>query len=58
MLARTGQLRSKVTEEQLKEILGAVAEQQEKEEQKIVVERRGGGWDDDDDELEELMKEV
>ncbi|EUC30757.1 hypothetical protein COCMIDRAFT_8994 [Bipolaris oryzae ATCC 44560] len=57
MLARTGQLRSKVTEEQLKEILGAVAEQQEKEEQKIVVERRGGGWDDDD-ELEELMKEV
>lgn len=58
MLARTGQLRSKVTEEQLKEILGAVAEAQEKDEQKIVVNRRGGGWDDDDDELEELMKEV
>ncbi|USP82801.1 DsDNA-binding protein PDCD5 [Curvularia clavata] len=57
MLARTGQLRQKVTEEQLKEILGAVAEAQEKEEQKIVVNRRGGGWDDDD-ELEELMKEV
>ncbi|KAI2476127.1 DsDNA-binding protein PDCD5 [Pyrenophora tritici-repentis] len=58
MLARTGQLRQKVTEEQLKEILGAVAEAQEKDEQKIVVNRRGGGWDDDDDELEELMKEV
>ncbi|OAL57121.1 hypothetical protein IQ07DRAFT_627029 [Pyrenochaeta sp. DS3sAY3a] len=57
MLARTGQIRQKVTEEQLKEILGAVAEQNEKEEQKIVVNRRGGGWDDDD-ELEELMKDV
>jgi programmed cell death protein 5 len=57
MLARTGQLRQKVTEEQLKEILGAVAEQNEKEEQKIVVNRRGGSWDDDD-ELEELMKDV
>jgi programmed cell death protein 5 len=57
MLARTGQLRQKVTEEQLKEILGAVAEQNEKEEQKIVVNRRGGNWDDDD-ELEELMKDV
>ena len=56
MLARTGQIRQKVTEEQLKEILGAVAEQNEKEEQKIVVNRRGG-WDDDD-ELEELMKDV
>jgi programmed cell death protein 5 len=57
MLARTGQLRQKVTEEQLKEILGAVAEQQEKDEQKIVVNRKGGNWDDDD-ELEELMKDV
>ncbi|KAJ4286763.1 hypothetical protein N0V90_013015 [Kalmusia sp. IMI 367209] len=28
MLARTGQLRAKVTEDQLKELLGAVAEQQ------------------------------
>jgi programmed cell death protein 5 len=57
MLARSGQLRSKVTEEQLKELLGAVAEQQEKEEQKIVVNRRGGsGWDDDD--LDDLLKDV
>ncbi|KAF1841398.1 DNA-binding TFAR19-related protein [Cucurbitaria berberidis CBS 394.84] len=57
MLARTGQIRQKVSEEQLKEILGAVAEQNEKEESKIIVNRRGGGWDDDD-ELEELMKDV
>ncbi|KAF2741533.1 hypothetical protein EJ04DRAFT_5980 [Polyplosphaeria fusca] len=56
-LARSGQLRAKVTEEQLKELLGAVAEQQEKEEQKIVVTRRGGGgWDDDD--LDDLLKDV
>ncbi|KAI9885385.1 MAG: Ubiquinone biosynthesis protein [Watsoniomyces obsoletus] len=47
MLARTGQLRAKVTEEQLKELLNALAEH--KEEPKIVVSRRKGGWDDDDD---------
>ncbi|OJD28573.1 hypothetical protein ACJ73_00014 [Blastomyces percursus] len=46
MLARTGQLRAKVTEEQLKELLNAVAEN--KEEEKIVISRRKGGWDDDD----------
>ena len=49
MLARSGQLRSKVTETQLKELLGAVAENNEEE--KIVVSRRKGGWDDDDDDL-------
>ncbi|KAL2075936.1 hypothetical protein VTL71DRAFT_879 [Oculimacula yallundae] len=49
MLARSGQLRSKVTETQLKELLGAVAET--KEEEKIVVSRRKPGWDDDDDDL-------
>jgi programmed cell death protein 5 len=58
MLARTGQIRQKVSEEQLKEILGAVAEQNEAETQKIVVTRRGGGGWDEDDELEELMKDV
>ncbi|KAJ6111710.1 DNA-binding protein [Penicillium sp. IBT 18751x] len=54
MLAQTGQLRSKVTEEQLKELLNAVAENQrkEEEEQKIVISRRKGGWDDDDDLLD------
>jgi programmed cell death protein 5 len=58
-LARTGQLRAKVTEEQLKELLGAVSEQQEREEGgmgRIVVKRSGGGWDDDD--LDDLLKDV
>ena len=50
MLARTGQLRAKVTEDQLKELLNAVAENQEEE--KIVINRRKGGWDDDDDLLD------
>ncbi|RQM06674.1 hypothetical protein DH86_00001300 [Scytalidium sp. 3C] len=50
MLARSGQLRQKVTEEQLKELLNAVSET--KEEQKIVVSRRKAGWDDDDDLLD------
>ncbi|KAI1981080.1 hypothetical protein LOZ53_001661 [Ophidiomyces ophidiicola] len=50
MLARTGQLRAKVTEDQLKELLNAVAEN--KEEEKIIISRRKGGWDDDDDLLD------
>ena len=51
MLARSGQLRGKVSEDQLKELLGAIAEHQEKEGggNRIVVTRRKGGWDDDDD---------
>lgn len=52
MLARSGQLRQKVTEEQLKELLGAVAEG--KEEAKIVVTRRKATWDDEDDDLLDL----
>ncbi|KAF7717285.1 Uncharacterized protein PECH_007564 [Penicillium ucsense] len=54
MLAQTGQIRQKVTEDQLKELLNAVAENQrkEEEEQKIVITRRKGGWDDDDDLLD------
>jgi programmed cell death protein 5 len=52
MLARSGQLKQKVTEEQLKELLNAVAET--KEEKKIVVSRRKGGWDDEDDDLLDL----
>ena len=54
MLARSGQLKSKITEEQLKELLGAVAENNEREggtTGKIVVSRRKGGWDEDDDDL-------
>lgn len=53
MLARSGQLRQKVTEAQLKDILNAVSEQQ-KEQEKIVVSRRRGTWDDDDDDLLDL----
>lgn len=48
MLAQSGQLRQKVTEAQLKDLLNAMAEN--KEEEKIVVNRRKA-WDDDDDDL-------
>ncbi|KAL8944281.1 MAG: hypothetical protein Q9216_000576 [Gyalolechia sp. 2 TL-2023] len=57
MLARSGQLRAKVTEEQLKELLGAVAENNERDGipgGTIVVSRRKGEWDDDDDLLLDL----
>ncbi|KAL8645488.1 MAG: hypothetical protein Q9210_006678 [Variospora velana] len=55
MLARSGQLHAKVTEGQLKDLLGAVAENNEREGMtggRIVVSRRKGGWDDDDDLLD------
>ncbi|OJK00708.1 DNA-binding protein [Aspergillus aculeatinus CBS 121060] len=54
MLAQTGQLRQKVSEDQLKQLLNAMAENQRKdeEEHKIVISRRKGGWDDDDDLLD------
>lgn len=52
MLAQTGQLREKVTEAQLKDLLSAVADTK-KDEQKIVVNRRKG-WDDEDDDLLDL----
>ncbi|KAE8379227.1 PDCD5-related protein [Aspergillus bertholletiae] len=54
MLAQTGQLRQKVSEDQLKQLLNAVAENQRKdeEEHKVVFSRRKGGWDDDDDLLD------
>ena len=55
MMARTGQIRAKVTEEQLKELLGAVAEKEEEKSGggRIVVNsrRKGyglGDWDDDE----------
>jgi len=52
MLAKSGQLRSKITEEQLKDLLGAVAEK--KEEDKIVVSRRKGWDDNENDDLFDL----
>ena len=52
MLAKSGQLRSKVTEEQLKDLLEAMAENEEKGGSRgggrIVVNRRTD-WDDNDD---------
>lgn len=54
MLARSGQLRQKVNEAQLKSILEAVSEQQQ-EAEKVTVHRRKGGWDDDD--LDDLLNE-
>ena len=53
-LARSGQLRQKVTEDQLKDMLGAMSEQQEKKEM-VTVQRRKGGWDDDD--LDDLLND-
>jgi programmed cell death protein 5 len=51
-LARSGQLRQKVTEAQLKDLLNAVSEaEEERTQQRIVVNRRGGGDDDDLDDL-------
>ncbi|KAK6434073.1 hypothetical protein LTR95_009748 [Oleoguttula sp. CCFEE 5521] len=54
-LARSGQLRQKVDEEQLKQILEAVSEAQE-EREKVVVHRRKGGWDEDD--LDDLLNDI
>lgn len=54
MLAQSGQLRAKVTETQLKELLSAVAENNSKQEEKIVVNRRKAWEDEDDDDLLDL----
>lgn len=53
MLAQSGQLRSKVTEEQLKDLLNAMADNSQKQEEKIVVSRRRA-WEDEDDDLLDL----
>ena len=56
MLAKSGQLRSKVSEDQLKELLGAMAEHEEKRGGsgggKLVINRRKGDWEEDDDLLD------
>ena len=57
MLARSGQLRQKVTEDQLKDLLASLAEHEKqsgKTLDKVKVLRRGG-WDDDD--LDDLLNE-
>ncbi len=50
MLAKSGQLRSRVNEDQLKNLLTAEAENERGEGigEKILVSRRKGSWDDDD----------
>ncbi|OCH89106.1 DNA-binding TFAR19-related protein, partial [Obba rivulosa] len=51
-MAQTGQIRSRVTEDQLIELLEQVEESQAKSAPKkgsIVFQRRKGGFDDDDD---------
>jgi programmed cell death protein 5 len=58
MLARSGQLRGRVTEAQLKEILGAVAEHEEESGRgKITVTRRKG-WEDEGDGVDDLLAEL
>ena len=56
MLARSGQLRSKVSEDQLKELLGAMAENEEKSggggSGRIIINRKKGAWEDDDELLD------
>jgi len=57
MLARSGQLRSKVTEAQLKDMLGQLSEHEASQESaKVTVNRRKGGWDDDD--LDDLLEGI
>ncbi|KAK5228091.1 hypothetical protein LTR72_001974 [Exophiala xenobiotica] len=58
MLARSGQLRAKVTEDQLKDMLASLSEHEKQSGQtmeSVKVVRRGG-WDDDDD-LDDLLNE-
>ncbi|KAI9655745.1 MAG: hypothetical protein M1821_005180, partial [Bathelium mastoideum] len=66
MLARSGQLRSKVTEDQLKDMLAAMSEQQGgrvgdgsgegsgDSVGTVKVQRKRGGWDEGDDDLLDL----
>lgn len=53
MLARNGQLRQKVNEETLKDILNTMSEQAQ-EQEKFVVKRTKGRWDVDEDDLLEI----
>jgi hypothetical protein len=59
-LAQTGQLRGKVTEEQLKDLLAAMADHEEKQGGggSIKVVRQGRRRDDEDDDLNDLLAEL
>jgi programmed cell death protein 5 len=52
VLAQSGQLRGKVTEEQLKDLLGALSENENKKSGRIKVVRRN------DDDLDDLLAEL
>jgi len=53
MMAKSGQLQIKVTEDQLKGLLGAVADNSREKDGSgnILVTRRKGLWDDDNDDF-------
>ncbi|KAL7266438.1 hypothetical protein RUND412_011018 [Rhizina undulata] len=53
MMARSNQLRQRVTEDDLISFIGLLDEKK-KEEQKVVFSRRKGAFDDDDDDLLDL----
>lgn len=58
MLARSGQLRSKVTEDQLKDMLASLTEHERStggSVEKVTVVRKSG-WDDDD--LDDLIADM
>ena len=59
MLARSGQLRAKVNEDQLKQLLASLTEHEEqtgKTVKSAKVVRRTTAWDDDD--LDDLLNDV
>jgi len=58
MLARSGQLRSKVTEDQLKQMLASLTEHEEQTGKNVKSAKvvRRTDWDDDDD-LDDLLSE-
>lgn len=57
MLARSGQLRAKVTEEQLKQMLASLTEHEEQTGKSVKAPKivRRTDWDDDD--LDDLLNE-
>ncbi|KAF3941475.1 hypothetical protein ABW19_dt0209887 [Dactylella cylindrospora] len=49
MMARSGQIRQRVTDDDLRAMLEGASEAQKKEENKVVFQRRRGVLDDEDD---------
>lgn len=59
MLAKSGQLRAKVTEDQLKQMLASLTEHEEQTGKSVKAPKvmRRTNWDDDDD-LDDLLNDV